>query len=417
MSSKKVSRKEIRRAKAEARRLLRSPNFFNMFLETVKRAGLVGEEKNALVVLIVAVSRLLEWPLNLFIKASSAAGKNFLAKIVLGLMPMSTKKELSSFSDKALDYSGDDFRHRVMFVQELNKKAGNVHPIRLLISEKKITRKVTERSGRGWVTTEYVTRGPVASISTSTRPLLEIDDETRHLSITLDESEEQSERITRAYGTTGTGLSSHERRVWRMVHRLLEQRLTDIRLPRWWDAVAKGVFKKDLRVRRYYPNFVEAARTVGLIRSFQTDTDPAAAVILTFEDYAIAALIFDEVFVDSLHRRDGAVFETRQIVDRLSRQEKKRAVRARDLAAEMHISRDRAYGLLRDAMEAGTIQRANEPERSNVKLYMPKPRPRFVPDPEELFQQLTQLPEKVQFPHPITGERIVYTRRGKRPKK
>jgi hypothetical protein len=41
---------------------------FNEFLLAVKKVGLVGEELNALVVLIVAVSRLLPRPLSLFVK-------------------------------------------------------------------------------------------------------------------------------------------------------------------------------------------------------------------------------------------------------------------------------------------------------------------------------------------------------------
>ena len=42
-----------------ASRLLRSERFFRLYLNAAARAGLVGEEKNALVLFLVGISRLL----------------------------------------------------------------------------------------------------------------------------------------------------------------------------------------------------------------------------------------------------------------------------------------------------------------------------------------------------------------------
>jgi len=70
-----------------AMRLLRSAQFFRLYLNAVARAGLVGEEKNALVLFLVGISRLLSHPVNLFIKGTSSSGKNFLAKTVLKIFP------------------------------------------------------------------------------------------------------------------------------------------------------------------------------------------------------------------------------------------------------------------------------------------------------------------------------------------
>jgi hypothetical protein len=56
----------------------------------------------------------------------------------------------------------------------------------------------------------------------------------------------------------------------------------------------------------------------------------------------------------------------------------------------------------------GVIRRANKSEKTNRKLFLPTPRPRFVPDPAELFKELKALKDTVRFVHPITGEWIVY---------
>ena len=134
-----------------ASRLLRSEHFFRIFLDAAARAGLVGEEKNALVLFLVGVSRLLSHPVNLFIKGASSSGKNFLAKTVLKFFPPECVVEISSSSDTSWSYQGANLEHRVVYIQEQNRATGNVHPARLLISENQLTRIVTVRSGQGFI--------------------------------------------------------------------------------------------------------------------------------------------------------------------------------------------------------------------------------------------------------------------------
>jgi hypothetical protein len=147
MGKHKVTQPARKRDKKAAKRLLQSPRFFNEFLLAMKKAGLVGEELNALVLLIVVVSRILPRPLNAFVKGLSSAGKNFLVKLILLLMPRSAVKEITSASAQAWNYSRSDFRHRVLYLQEQNEAAGTIDPIRQLISEGKLVRIVRLASG------------------------------------------------------------------------------------------------------------------------------------------------------------------------------------------------------------------------------------------------------------------------------
>jgi hypothetical protein len=412
MGKEKLSRAERRRAEKEALKLLRSAYFFNEFLRAVKKAGLVGEEQNALVLLIVVVSRILSRPLNAFVKGHSSAGKNWLVTRVLRLLPKSVVAEITSASDKAWNYSGSDFRHRVVYVQEQNEAAGTIDPIRLLISEGKLVRIVTKYENGKLVKKEFVARGPVAAISTTTKNRLQIDDETRHISCWCNESSAQTRQIAKAYTQHNEPLSRKESRVWHMVQRLLKKKIgTKVVFPSWFEEIPERLFVDDLRVRRYYPAFVEACRTVCLIRSFQPDRKPSkrGQLVVDFADFAITALIFDSVFVESLHLGKVVGEATRRIVEEIAAR-KKRAVEAKDIVRELKISKDAAYNKLRYAERAGTIRRANKPERSNRKLFWPAPRPRFVPDPEKLFRKLKGLGERVRFVHPLTGESVTYRR-------
>jgi hypothetical protein len=409
----KVTRAERRHAEKEALKLLRSAYFFNEFLRALKKVGLVGEEQNALVLLIAVVSRILPRPLNAFVKGRSSGGKNWLLTRVLSLTPRNAVAEITSASDRAWNYSGSDFRHKVVYIQEQNEAAGTIDPIRLLISEGKLIRIVTRFEGGKRVTKRYVARGPVAAISTSTKNRLKIDGENRHVSIWIDESPEQTRRIVEDYTQTAEPLSRKERRVWHTVHRILEKRIgTEVIFPAWFSEIERRLFVDDLRVRRYYPAFVEACRTVCLIRSFQSDRRPSkhGQLMVDFADFAITALIFDSVFVESLHLNKTAGEATRRLVEEIVARES-RPVDVRDIMKELKVSKDQAYSKLRYAERTGAIRRANKPEKSNRKLFLPAPRPRFVPDPEKLFRKLKGLGDKVRFVHPLTGESVTYRRK------
>ena len=256
-------------------------------------------------------------------------------------------------------------------------------------------------------------QGPIAAISTTTKTRLEVDDETRHLSIWVDESVEQTRRIVLACSVDQHPLSACERRIWRMVHRLLAKQIgINIRLPRWFPQMAEHVFMQDLRVRRYYLAFVEACKTIALMRSFQIGHRPGknGELFVDFADFALATLIFNEAFVESIHRQEGQVFEIRDIVERLSAKKDGVPVGASDLANELNVSKDRAYEMLREARDAGAIRRANAPEKSNPKVYLPAPRARFIPDPRKMYPLLNGVEDPVRFVHPLTGEEVVYSR-------
>jgi hypothetical protein len=403
----KVSRAKRTAAEREATKLLQSPDFFNQFLFAMKKDGLVGEEQNALVLFIVVISRLLSRPLNAFVKARSSAGKNFLIKRVIRLLPKHAIAEVTSVSDTAWSYMGNRLRHTVVYIPERNEAAGKVEPLRLLISEDKLVRRVTKNQGGKHVTKKYVARGPVASISTTTKRQLQIDDETRHISITVDESPAQTRRIVKSHTRHNVGLTRKELRTWRMVQHLLEQRTgVEILLPDWFEKVADRVFIGDLRVRRYFLAFIEACRTVCLIRSFQSKSRKATRLTVGFADFAITTFIFDRVFVESLHLRKGVSESTRELVERLCTQ-KGKPIGAKHLARELRVPMDRAYRMLRSAEGAGVVIRANEPEKRNRKLFLATPPPRFIPDPERIFRKLS-FSKTIRLLHPITGEEIVY---------
>jgi hypothetical protein len=133
---------------------------------------------------------------------------------------------------------------------------------------------------------------------------------------------------------------------------------------------------------------------------------PPREIEVDFSDFAIATVLFEEVFVESLDRDGDENLKTRMAVQEISDANEGAPVTAEQLAERMSVSMDRAYRLLRDAVDAKLILRANEPEKANLKTYLPAARLRFIPDPAEILQEIPQITAPVEFIHPLTDEKV-----------
>ena len=402
----------MNKCRRKALELLSSSHFFSALLTAKRRTGLVGEERNALVVYIVATSRLLAKPLCLFVKGPSSVGKNFLTDSILGLFPESEVQSLTSSSDRSWNYFGNKLKNKVVYIKEKNKQSGSVHPARLLISEKQLTHSVTVKRNERFVREQRVTKGPVAAISTTTSDRVEVDDETRHISIWADETPEQTSRIIEGCLDQTISLTTTERRTWHEVQRLLQERARyPIEFRSWFKAIGGHVPTDNLWIRRYFPAFLQACRTVALIRSFRFDEKKIKStrtIEPRFSDLAITTLIFNPVFAQSLDRADDHDLEIRRHVRNISRHKNGEAVRASELAEELGVTGDQAYGFLRKAAAAGTIFRSNSSNKGNLKLYLPSRNRPFLPEPDELFRKLNGVSGRVKFVHPLTDEWVTY---------
>jgi hypothetical protein len=400
----------------KALELLKSPELFSRHSQALKTLGVVGEERNSNILFIDGISRLLDYPLNVFAKGRSSAGKNHVCKGVLKLFPKDAVIELTSSSLRAWNYAGQDFRHRIIYVQEKNDESGTIHPARLLISEGKLTRIVTVYENGQRKAKKFVTKGPITCISTTTRNQVEIDDETRHISIWIDESEEQTRRIIKAHATEHPALPLFDLEVWREAHRVLEARAFQSRvlLPGWFQILGDEVYAGDLRVRRYFPAFTTACKAVALLRSFQKSHGwkevSSQDITIDFADFWITRILFEPVFVESIHRGTDEALATRFAVERLVRRRGGRPVPALALMKGLSISRDAAYARIRQAAHQGTIFRANPNSKNNPKLYRPTPRPAFLPDAEKFFRANPEVGDYVNFMHPLTDEWVTLNR-------
>jgi len=287
--------------------------------------------------------------------------------------------------------------------------------VRQLISEGRLIRTTTVKRDGRFVKETFIAEGPIAAISTTTRRQLAIDEETRHLSLFVDESRQQTRRVMGAAFRQTIPLSKHDIRVWQHAHELLASRAegVSINFPSWIREVSDAAYDQDIRMRRYIKAFATACETVALLRSFRPGhyDERKRRIRVHFSDFVFASLIFVPAFQESLHGGTEETDQTRALVDRLATQSDKKSVSWREVAKELGISKDKAYRVLREAREAGVIYQCNKPEKGNLKRYAATKWPPFIPDPETLFQKFPALGKRVRIIHPLTGRRIVYRRK------
>jgi DNA primase catalytic core len=196
---------------------LREPNLIARLREAFHQAGIIGEESNTLVAYLAGVSRKLERPLAIIIQSASAAGKTTLMDAVLSFFPEEDRVKYSAMTGQSLYYLGEtSLKHKILAVVEEAGAERASYALKLLQSEGELTIASTGKDPQTgkMVTQEYHVEGPVMIFLTTTAIDLDEELQNRCLTLTVDESAEQTERIHRMQRERRTlaGLIAREER-------------------------------------------------------------------------------------------------------------------------------------------------------------------------------------------------------------
>ncbi|MEP6598675.1 MAG: hypothetical protein ABJB98_04415 [Actinomycetota bacterium] len=188
--------------------LARNPNILGAFRRAVRVRGVVGEETTACILYLTVTTRLLgevgtySKPVSVVVKGNSASGKSFTVQTVVRFFPAGARIEMTAMSERALVYSGQDYQHRTLVIYEATAlREGNdenltAYFVRSLLSEGRIEYPVTVRDKSGGFTTKTIVKeGPTNAIITTTKALLHQENETRMLSLSTNDSREQTTAI------------------------------------------------------------------------------------------------------------------------------------------------------------------------------------------------------------------------------
>ena len=233
------------------------------------------------------------------IKGPSSAGKSEIRKRVLSFIPPEDVISFSTVSEKALLYYEDDFPHKILSMGEAagsDEKDMQDYLLRELMSEGKLRYIVAQRHG-GTITIEK--NGPVSFMVTTTKAALHPENETRMLSLEIDDSAEQTRRVlNRVALNIGTNADKDaiDFHPWHFFQQWLADGNRDVTIP-YAEVLAKLIAARSVRLRRDFAQVLLAIKTHALLHRHHRDTDERGQIIADINrDYRhVAELIADTV--------------------------------------------------------------------------------------------------------------------------
>jgi len=295
---------------------LREPNLIGRLREAFHLAGIIGEENNTLVAYLAGVSRKLERPLAIIIQSASAAGKTTLMDAVLSFFPEEERVKYSAMTGQSLYYLGEtSLKHKILAVVEEAGAEKASYALKLLQSEGELTIASTGKDPQTgkMVTQEYHVEGPVMIFLTTTAIDLDEELQNRCLTLAVDESAEQTQRIHRLQRERRTlaGLIAKAERQdilkkLRNAQRLLQT--VDVLNPY---APSLTFATARTRNRRDHEKYLTLIDAIALLHQFQREirtlpggqlgAGPACRFIeVTLDDIALANQLAPEILGRSL---------------------------------------------------------------------------------------------------------------------
>jgi hypothetical protein len=266
--------------------LAREPDILSRFAEALARAGVVGVTREAKLLYLAATSRLLQRPISIAVKGPSAAGKSFVAELTLSFFPADAFYALTAMSEHALAYSNEPLKHRMLVLYEAEGMAGDTasYLIRSLLSEGCIRYETVEKTADGLHARLIEREGPTGLIVTTTREGLHPENETRLISLTLADGQEQTQAILMALGDEDQR-DEVDRTPWLALQTFIAASDPRVTIPFAKQLVAM-IPPVAVRLRRDVKLLLNLIRTHALLHQATRERDEQGRIVATLADYA-----------------------------------------------------------------------------------------------------------------------------------
>lgn len=309
---------------AEALALLKAPDLTARIIEDLTTCGYVGEETNKLMGYLAATSRKMDDPLHLLIQSSSAAGKSSLMDAILAMMPQEDVAQYSALTGQALFYmDGETLRHKILAIAEDGGMEKAVYALKLLMTDKKLKIAAPGKDPETGklITKTYSVDGPSAIFYSTTSSDVDAELQNRCVTLTVDESQGQTEAILKlqrfqqtAEGKQTKRQRDHLRKLHQNAQRLLKA--LDVVNPY---AAFLTFHVGQSRLRRDQMKYLGLMNTLALLHQYQRpqkrDMDGVPYVEVMLTDIALANRLAAEVLGRTL---DELAPQTRRLLEMLT---------------------------------------------------------------------------------------------------
>jgi len=386
-----VESKENEKVKSDAwtqcKALAESGSILDRFIYDLSRIGVVGEEQICKILFLCLVSRFLSRPNSCVLKGPSSGGKSFLVESILQFFPSSAFYTLTAMSEHSLAYSNEPLKNRFLVLYEaagLNSDLAS-YMLRSLLSEGCVRYETVEKTKDGLKPRLIQREGPTGAIITTTAVRLHPENETRLLSMTVSDTQEQTRKVMMALaeGVPGNEIDS---RPWHSLQTWLEHAEHRVSIPFARDLAA-AIPPIAVRLRRDFTQVLNLIRAHAILNQVGRERAKDGSVIATLEDYGtVRNLVIDFISEGIGAMIPQSIRETVEAVEGVIRGGCAHTTIAQ-AAQALKLDRSAASRRVSTAIEKGYLVNI-EKKRGNVKkIIMGDPLPEEVevlPSPEKL---------------------------------
>ncbi len=188
-----MTEKERRAAES----FLKSPDLVKGTLSLISQSGLIGEQKNGLLLFFLYLSRFFDEPLHAIIFGRSGSGKTYLQTKVSECLPEESVRTITSLTENTLYYSSKDFwKHKVLMIEDLDGVYNAFLPLREFMSKQSITKLTTDKDAKGNNVQKVLTvEGPICVSGATTKESIYEDNANRSFLLHINEGNEHLEEV------------------------------------------------------------------------------------------------------------------------------------------------------------------------------------------------------------------------------
>jgi hypothetical protein len=301
---------------------------------------------------------------------------------VLLFFPGEAFYALTAMSDRALAYSTEPLRHRFLVIYEVPGIASEFasYLIRSLLSEGRLryetAGKLIEREG------------PTGLMVTTTSLRLHPENETRMLSLTVSDTQEQTRAVLRALANGGARADLSR---WQAHQKWLAASPCEVVIP-YAAALAEMVPPVAIRLRRDFKAILTLIRAHALLHQARRRKDGHGRLIAEVADYAAVRELVADLFAASAEVTiKPELRETVTVVKRLladgKKKRKRDEVRQADIVKVLKLDKSVVSRRIIAAMDAGVLRNLENRKGRPARLVLGDP----LPDEIELLPRSERL--------------------------
>jgi hypothetical protein len=286
--------------------LAMEPRILDRFSEDLERAGVTGEDRIGKLLFLSVTSRFFDRPVSIAVKGASSGGKSEMVGRVLSFFPKAAYLSLTAMSEKVLVYDTENVKHRMLVITEAAALHGETasYLLRSLLSEGRIDYRVVEKNKNGeWGCRNISREGPTGLILTTTRIKIHPENETRLLSVTINDSPDQSRKVLKKIAeragspTLSRGLPGFE--TWRALHNWVELQEHLVEIP-FADILHELFPISAIRIRRDFSLILNLVKSHAILHQTTREKSPEGGIIATLDDYSVVRDLVDDLLAESM---------------------------------------------------------------------------------------------------------------------